>query len=315
MRILVTGGAGFIGSNFVKYILSKEEDFGIEEVVVLDKLTYAGNKINLLGEDIRFFKKINYNHLNIIEGDICDPAIVEIAMKNCDIVVNFAAETHVDRSIQDSSSFVKTDVLGTHVLLEQARKNGVELFLQFSTDEIYGDALHADGSKKDDPLMPKSPYAASKAGADRLVYSYGETYGLKNIITRACNVFGPFQYPEKLIPVTIKRLLEGQPVPVYGDGNNTREWIYVDNICLQVLNLIATHRDYASGIQHISSGNEMSVLQMVRKIADILKVEPLIKFVKDRPGHVKRHAINGPKIATTSDALANTVNWYKDNQQ
>jgi dTDP-glucose 4,6-dehydratase len=230
--ILVTGGAGFIGSNFVRYILHKLPEV---RVIVLDKLTYAGNLDNLI--DVSADERYTF-----VQGDICDAAIVAQTMSACDWVVNFAAETHVDRSILDASAFIRTDVEGTFILLEAARQQQVTRFIQISTDEVYGNAEAPDGASRPsletDALKPLSPYAASKTGADRLAFSYWATYGLPVIITRCSNNYGPYQYPEKQLPLFITNALAGRPLPVYGDGRNTRDWIHVDDHCSALLALL-----------------------------------------------------------------------------
>jgi dTDP-glucose 4,6-dehydratase len=218
MRILVTGGAGFIGSNFVHYMLKEHPDY---ELVVLDKLTYAGRLENL--RDV-------IRDIDFIRGDICNREDVEKSIKDCDIILNFAAETHVDRSIIDAGDFVRTDVLGTYRLLEASRRSKIKKFIQISTDEVYG-SIEKGSFREDDPLKPNSPYSASKAGADMLIRSYHKTYGLATLITRSSNNYGPYQHPEKIIPLFITNLILGMKVPLYGDGLNVRDWIHVDDNC------------------------------------------------------------------------------------
>ncbi len=311
-KLLVTGGAGFIGSNFTRYILRKYEDM---EVTVLDKLTYAGNLDNL--------KEVEQNpRYRFVRGDICDAHVVEDVMRGCDCVINFAAETHVDRSIGDPSSFIMTDVYGTYVLLEVTRKLGIPRFIQISTDEVYGDA-RGEPSREDSALMPQSPYAASKAGADRLAYSYYVTYGTPVVITRCSNNYGPNQYPEKMVSLFITNALENKPLPVYGTGENTRDWIYViDHV--KALELIMNSDGLEGEVLNIGSGIELSILQVADRILKALgKPMSLIKRVKDRPGHVRRHAVNTEKINSLlgwraetdfDTGLKMTIDWYMSNR-
>ncbi len=318
--ILVTGGAGFIGSNFVRAILRVLPD---ARVTVLDKLTYAGNLDNLMDvcEDERY---------TFIQGDICDPSVVVEAMRGCDWVVNFAAETHVDRSILDASAFVRTDVEGTFVLLEAARKQHVSRFIQISTDEVYGNAQAPDGTSRPsletDALMPLSPYAASKAGADRLAFSYWATYGLPVVITRCSNNYGPYQYPEKQLPLFITNALAGRPLPVYGDGLNTRDWIHVDDHCTALLALLQAQPEQVLGeVFNIGTGEERSILENARLIlAELGLSENLISFVPDRLGHVRRHAVNASKLVARlgwaptipfAVGIAETVAWYRSHNE
>ncbi|MCX7919877.1 MAG: dTDP-glucose 4,6-dehydratase [bacterium] len=314
-KLLVTGGAGFIGSNFVRYILS---DFPEYSVIVLDKLTYAGNLENLAGLAEQFGTRYHF-----VYGDICDSQLVNQLTAGCYGIVNFAAETHVDRSIINAGSFVQTDVYGTYVLLESARMNNIELFLQISTDEVYGEAPGRP-SREDDALMPKSPYAASKCGADRLAYSYYTTYNMPVIITRCTNNFGPYQHPEKLIPLFISNLLENKPVPVYGSGKNTRDWIYVEDHCRALALFLDKGKQYAGEVFNIGSGTEKSVLDITETLIRILnKSCELIQFVVDRPGHVQRHAVDTTKLRTKfgwqpetdfTTGLEKTINWYVTHQ-
>jgi dTDP-glucose 4,6-dehydratase len=314
-RILVTGGAGFIGSNFVHYLLEQHPGY---TVIVLDKLTYAGNLDNL--------QPVAANpHFHFIQGDICDAAAVDKAMRGCDMVVNFAAETHVDRSIVEPGSFVMTDVYGTYTLLEAARRHGVARFIQISTDEVYGNARSPEGisrpSLETDALMPLSPYAASKAGADRLAFSYWATYGLPVVITRCSNNYGPYQYPEKQLPLFILNALEGRPLPIYGDGTNTRDWIHVRDHCAALDLLLHAPAELVHGeIYNIGSGEERSILDNARAVLQILnRSEELLTFVPDRLGHVRRHAVDTTKLRTTfgwaptidfATGLRQTVTWY-----
>lgn len=311
-RILITGGAGFIGSNFTRYMLTKHDDI---DVVVLDKLTYAGNLDNL--KDVK-----DHPRYEFIRGDICDEKVVEDALANCDCIINFAAETHVDRSIGDPSSFIMTDVYGTYVLLEATRKLGIPKFIQISTDEVYGDA-HEEPSTEVSPLMPQSPYAASKAGADRLAYSYFVTYGTPVIITRCTNNYGPNQYPEKMVSLFVTNAMDDKHLPVYGTGENTRDWIYVlDHV--KALDLIMASDGLEGEVLNIGSGIELSILQVADRILKALrKPHTLIRRVKDRPGHVRRHAVSTEKIRSLlgwkaevdfERGLEMTVEWYLNNR-
>ncbi|MDI6809233.1 MAG: dTDP-glucose 4,6-dehydratase [Candidatus Eisenbacteria bacterium] len=311
-KLLVTGGAGFIGSNFVRHLLGKYKGVTI---VVLDKLTYAGNLANLASVE-------NDKRYSFVKGDICDMAVVERTMAGCNVVLNFAAETHVDRAIGDPGSFVTTDVYGSYVLLETAKRLGIEKFVQISTDEVYGEIL-GDPVKEDAQLLPRNPYSASKAGADRLAYSYYATYGLPVIITRCSNNYGPNQYPEKMIPLFVTNAMEDKPLPVYGDGKNTRDWIFVEDHCTALELLV--ERDSVNGeVFNIGAGAELSVLQMASKILSILnKPNSLIRFVKDRLGHDRRYALNFDKIRNATgwspslgfdEGLSRTVRWYLENR-
>jgi dTDP-glucose 4,6-dehydratase len=309
--ILVTGGAGFIGTNFVYYML-KKYDYNI---INLDKLTYAGNLDNLapLEKEKRH---------EFVKGDICDQELVMSLMKRCDAVVNFAAETHVDRSILFAGDFVKTDVLGTYVLLEAARECGIKRFVHISTDEVYGDAGDIP-SAENDALMPRSPYAASKTGADRLAFSYWATYGVPVIVTRCSNNLGPYQYPEKLIPLFVTNAIDNLQLPVYGSGKNTRDWIFVEDHCSAVDTVL--HCDGHDGeVFNVGANTEYSILDISDFILKILdKPKSLLKYVEDRLGHVKRHAVNADKISSVlnwqakvpfESAIEKTVKWYVDNE-
>jgi dTDP-glucose 4,6-dehydratase len=308
MKIMITGGAGFIGSNFVHYIANKYDDY---EITVLDKLTYAGDMENLAGLD----------NINFIKGDIADVDASSRAMEDADYVVNFAAETHVDKSIADPASFVKSDVLGTQNLLELVRKYDVEKYIQISTDEVYGSIL--DGSfKETDNIDPSSPYSASKAGGDLLVSAYYKTYGIPVMITRSSNNFGPRQFPEKLIPLFILKALHDEKLPVYGDGKNVRDWIYVEDNCAGVDTVL--HKGKIGEVYNIGGGNEKNNLEITKLILEKLgKPESLIQHVEDRLGHDRRYSLDATKTKklgwepkwTFEDAMEKTVNWYKNNSE
>ena len=318
MRYLVTGGAGFIGSNFIRFLFGKYGDDA--QVVNFDKLTYAGNRENLA----QYEGKKNYR---FVRGDIADPVAVAEAYRGVDgsgvdAVVNFAAETHVDRSLMEAGTFIQTDVLGVLVLLEEARKHAPQLrrFVQISTDEVYG-SIERGSFRETDPLHPRNPYSASKAGGDRMAYAYAQTYGLPVIITRASNNFGPFQYPEKLIPLFVTNAIDGLPLPLYGDGRNVRDWLFVDDHCAAIDFLI--ERGENSEVYNIGGGNERENREITHKILQILeKPESLIKRVADRQGHDRRYSLDTAKLArlgfkcdTDFDrALELTVQWYVENE-
>lgn len=312
-NILVTGGAGFIGSNFVIYMLDKYEDYNI---IVYDKLTYAGNLDNLLEvhDDPRY---------TFIKGDICDADAVAAAIKthNVDTIVNFAAETHVDRSIMDPDAFVKTSVYGTYVLLEVTRALGLERFHQISTDEVYGHIPFGQSSVETDSLEPRSPYAASKASADLMVNAYFVTYGLPVTITRGSNNIGPYQYPEKVIPLFATNAIDGEPLPVYGDGRQMREYQYVVDHC-EAIDLVL-HKGILGEAYNIGTGEEMENMEMVEILLKALgKPRDLIRHVADRPGHDRRYSLNIGKIRalgwqprhTAEKAIIKTARWYEQNE-
>ena len=308
--ILVTGGAGFIGSNFVRYMLNKYKDY---RIIVLDALTYAGNRANLkdLEDDPRYF---------FYHGNICDKQVVDNLMSNVDHVVNFAAETHVDRSIHEAGSFIETDIRGTFVLLEAAKKYGIKKFLHISTDEVYGSII--DGSfKEGDPLEPNSPYSSSKAGADLLVRSYFVTYGVPALITRSSNNYGPYQYPEKLIPLFVTNAIDDLPLPLYGDGKNVRDWIHVLDNCAALDTVL--HEGRPGQCYNVGGGNERENIFITHYILDYLKKpKSLIQTVKDRPGHDRRYSIDTSKTEALgwkaqydlADGLAQTIDWYVKNE-
>lgn len=310
--ILVTGGCGFIGSNFVRYVVDNY-DF---KVINVDKLTYAGNLENVA--DIS--DNPNYE---FVKGDIADMSLIEsLVSRGIDVIVNFAAESHVDRSIEDSRIFIETNVLGTQVLLEAARKYGVSRFVQISTDEVYG-SLGPQGSfMETSPLTPNSPYSASKTGADLLVRAYHKTYGMDTVITRCSNNYGPYQFPEKLIPLMISNALEGKPLPVYGDGMNVRDWIYVEDHCSAIDVII--QRASSGEVYNIGASNELPNIEIVKMILRQLnKPESLIKFVEDRPGHDRRYAIDSTKLRndlgwnvvySLEEGIDRTIRWYVENR-
>ncbi|UCB52014.1 MAG: dTDP-glucose 4,6-dehydratase [Candidatus Zixiibacteriota bacterium] len=313
MKILITGGAGFIGSNFVRYILSKYPSY---RVVNLDKLTYAGNLDNL--SDVE-----DHANYEFVRGDICDSDVVNrIAGDGVDAIVHFAAESHVDRSIDDPAIFVKTNVLGTQVLLESVVKFKLKRFLQVSTDEVYG-SLGKEGSFKETyPLLPNSPYSASKASADLLVRSYFETFGCPAIITRCTNNYGPYQFPEKLIPLFVTNALFDQQLPIYGDGLYVRDWIFVEDHC-RALDVVL-HKGKAGEIYNMGGENERTNLEITHMILGKLsKPETLLKHVKDRPAHDRRYALDCSKIkselgwkpeTSLEEGISRTVDWYVANQ-
>ncbi|MDN5301115.1 MAG: dTDP-glucose 4,6-dehydratase [Thermoanaerobacteraceae bacterium] len=314
MKILVTGGAGFIGSNFIKYMIREHKDY---KIINLDKLTYAGNLENL--RDIE--DNPNYT---FIKGDITDESLVdEIFSMGLDYVVNFAAESHVDRSIEDPQIFLRTNVLGTGVLLRAAKKHGVKKFLQVSTDEVYGSLGSTGYFTEESPLQPNSPYSASKASADLLVRAYYKTFQLPVNITRCSNNYGPYQFPEKLIPLMIINALHDKSLPVYGDGLNVRDWLYVEDHC-RALDMVL-HKGKVGEVYNIGGNNERTNLEIVKLILKELgKPESLINFVKDRPGHDRRYAIDASKIkrelgwepqVNFEEGMKKTIEWYLNNRQ
>jgi dTDP-glucose 4,6-dehydratase len=305
MRVLVTGGAGFIGSHFAKRLAAAGE-----EVIVLDKLTYSGNPANLEGAELEF-----------VEGDICNPEAVAAAAEGCDAVVNFAAETHVDRSIHGASEFIETDVLGTYVLLDWARETGARL-VQVSTDEVYGDVEPGGSSREDDPLRPSSPYAASKAGGDLQVLAAVRTHGVDAAITRGSNTYGPNQYPEKIIPLFVTNALDGEPLPLYGDGCQVRDWLHVEDHCAAVELVL---REGAGGeVYNVGGGEELENRDLTRTILELTGADrSLVRHVEDRLGHDRRYSLEVSKLRalgwapqrTLADGLPETVAWYRENRQ
>jgi dTDP-glucose 4,6-dehydratase len=312
MKILITGGAGFIGSNFILRMMNSHPEVGI---VNLDILTYAGNLNNLKGVE----KNPRYT---FIKGDICDPDIVNAIIKKhrVDTIIHFAAESHVDRSIGKSSEFVRTNVLGTHNLLECARHQSISRFIHISTDEVYGSTLKGS-FKENDILSPSSPYSASKAGSDLLALSYFKTYNLPVIITRCTNNFGPYQFPEKLIPLFVTNLIEGKKVPVYGTGKNIRDWIHVGDHCRAVEFVL--DKGITGEIYNIGGGNEKTNIEITEKILKFLKKDDSsIEYVTDRPGHDFRYSLDCSKLLkmgwrpqySFEEALKDTIEWYIQNE-
>jgi len=310
MRIMVTGGAGFIGSNFIRHILKKYPDY---EVVNMDKLTYCGNPENL--KDVEGDPRYRF-----VRGDIKDRESVARAMDGCDVVVNFAAESHVDRSIKNPNHFVKTNVHGTMTLLRTAKDKAISTFLQIGTDEVYG-SIDSGSFTEKSVLNPRSPYSASKAGADLLSLSFYATYKLPVVVTRSSNNFGPYQYPEKIIPLFITNALENKKLPVYADGMNVRDWLYVLDNCEAID--VVLHKGSPGEIYNVSSGNEITNIELTRRILEYTgKDEGLIRFVKDRPGHDKRYALDCDRIKALGwrprhdfeTALKDTIKWYRENE-
>lgn len=309
-RLLITGGAGFIGSNFIRHILNKYSDYSITN---LDKLTYCGNLDNL--KDVEKDKRYKF-----VKGDIADPAVVKGVVKDCDMIVHFAAETHVDRSISDPYSFVRTNVVGTHTLLEAAKTGGVERFIHISTDEVYG-SIEKGSFKEGDPLEPNSPYSAAKAGSDLLARSYFVTFRLPVIITRSSNNFGPYQYPEKVVPLFVTNLLQNKKVPLYGDGMNVRDWLFVLDNCEAIDTVM--HEGKPGEIYNIGAGSETTNKELTYSILELLgKGREFVEAVKDRPGHDRRYSLDISKIKKLGwkpkhdfkKALEFTINWYRNNE-
>lgn len=306
MRYLITGGAGFIGCNLVRHLLRAQAD---AQVAVLDKLTYAGNLANL--DDV-----LDDNRLTFFEGDITDPAAVTEAMADAEVVVHLAAETHVDRSIMGGEAAARTNFMGTQVLLETARAVQPRVFLNVATDEVYGCCVQG-AFTEEAPLNPRNPYSAAKAGADRLGYAYHITYGLPVITSRPANNYGPYQYPEKLVPLFVYRALRDEPLPVYGDGRQVRDWLHVEDHCRAMVTLI--ERGLPGEAYNIPAHNERYNLDTIRLILDELnKPESLIRYVADRPGHDLRYALNGDKLAALGwqpevpweEGMRRTVRWF-----
>jgi len=312
MKLLVTGGVGFIGSNFIRHIRQEHPDW---EITNLDKLTYAGNLENL--KDIQ-----DQPGYHFVKGDIADRKLVDkLLSQGFDVIVNFAAESHVDRSILDASPFIETNVKGTQVLLEGAKRHGIQRFIQVSTDEVYG-SIDSGRFTEESPLSPNSPYSASKTAADLLCRAYFKTHHVPAIVTRCTNNFGPYQFPEKLIPLAVTNALEDKPVPVYGDGLNIRDWIFVHDHCRALDAVI--QKGKPGEIYNIGSGNEKTNLELIRRLLELLdKPQSLIQFVTDRPAHDRRYALDCARITTElgwkpaysfEKALSATVDWYLKNE-
>ncbi len=310
MKILVTGGCGFIGSNFIRRVLTCER--GVE-VVNLDKLTYAGNPENLrdLEKDPRY---------RFAQGDVGERQDVASAIRGCSVVVHFAAESHVDRSIRDASDFLRTNILGTHCLLEAAREEGVRRFVHISTDEVYGSLLEGVAGE-DSPIRPNSPYAVSKAAADHLARAYGVTYDLPVVILRASNNYGPYQFPEKFLPLFITNTLEGEPLPIYGDGRYVREWLYVEDFCEAITLLM--ERGLPGEAYNVGSGQHQVNLDVAALVLDKLGApRSLLKHVEDRPGHDRRYAVSSEKVRSVGwqprhsfeEGLLKTIEWYRTHE-
>jgi dTDP-glucose 4,6-dehydratase len=309
MRILVTGGAGFIGSNYVRHVLAHTDD----EVTVYDALTYAGNLSTMrdVDDDPRY---------SFVKGNICDPGTLEEAMAGHDAVVHFAAESHVDRSIAGPDDFINTNCFGTNIVMDTARRLELSRVVHIGTDEVYG-SVEVGSSKETDPLEPRSPYSASKAGSDLIALSYHHTYGLPVTVTRCTNNFGPFQYPEKAIPLFTTNLLDDKPLPLYGDGLNERDWLYVDDHCAGVQ--LVLHEGAPGEIYNIGAGNETPNRVLVDKLLALLgKGEESVEYVADRLGHDRRYSVDITKTTalgwrkqrTLDEALEETVAWYRDNR-
>ena len=307
MKVLVAGGAGFIGSTFVRTLL--EEDSGAE-VTVLDKLTYAGRRENLEGAD--------ESRLKFVEGDICNPEVVARAIEGCDATVNFAAESHVDRSIESPGEFIETDVFGTYVLLQAAREAGIR-HLQVSTDEVYG-SIEEGSFTETSPLDPSSPYSASKAGGDLLVSAFRHTYGMDSLIVRASNNYGPRQHPEKLIPLVVLNALHGDPIPVYGDGMQVRNWLFVEDFCSAIR--VVLERGEAGEVYNVGGPDELPNIEVVETILRLAGGdEGTIEYVEDRLGHDRRYSLSSGKTeglgwkagVSFEEGIGRTVEWYRDN--
>ena len=309
MKQFITGGAGFIGSNYVRYILNNTDD----EVTVFDALTYAGNLSTM--RDVETNSRYKF-----VKGNICDSAAVSEAMKGHDAVVHFAAESHVDRSINGSEDFIHTNCFGTNTVIDTARKLEVSRVLHIGTDEVYG-SVEVGSSLETDPLEPRSPYSASKAGSDLIALAYYHTHGTPVVVTRCTNNFGPYQYPEKAIPLFTTNLLDGKKIPLYGDGLNERDWLFVDDHCSGV-HLVLT-KGTLGEIYNIGAGNETTNRVLVNKLLEAFGVgEEMVQYVEDRKGHDRRYSVNIDKITklgwkkerTLDEALAETVQWYRDNR-
>jgi dTDP-glucose 4,6-dehydratase len=313
MKIFVTGGAGFIGSNFVRHVLGLDAGYSL---INFDKLTYAGNLANL--DSVA--DNPNYS---FVKGDICDPVAVEAAMTGCQTVVHFAAESHVDRSIYEPAPVIETNVTGTFILLQVARKLDVQRFLHVSTDEVYGDIPAGRFADESSPLQPSSPYSASKASSDLIVKSYVRTFNFPAVITRASNNYGPFQFPEKFLPLMITNALDDKPLPIYGDGKQERDWLHVQDHCSGILAVL--ERGRAGEVYNIGGLDVIENLTMARRLLRTLgKSESLLSYVKDRPGHDRRYALSCDKIGcelgwkpavSLEEGLRQTIEWYRTNTE
>lgn len=311
MKLLVTGGCGFIGSNFIHIMLKEHDDI---EIINLDKLTYCGNAENL--SDIKDDSRYSF-----VKGDICDSSLVQDIMEKVDSVVNFAAETHVDRSIKYPDDFIMTNISGVKTLLEESKKVGIERFIQIGTDEVYG-SVKEGLSKEDDPLKPNSPYSATKAAGDLLALSYYTTYEVPVIVVRSSNNFGPYQFPEKLIPLFLTNLIDGLKVPLYGDGKNIRDWLFVEDNCRGIASILKDGKE--GEVYNIGGGKYLSNLDLTQNILNVMdKGDGSIEYVNDRPGHDRRYALDSSKIRTLgwnpendfSENLERTVRWYSENEE
>lgn len=311
MKIFVTGGAGFIGSNFIRYVLESNSRYS---VVNFDKLTYAANLTNL--------KSVEENpRYRFVKGDICDASAVEAALRGCDAIVHFAAESHVDRSIYDPAPVIQTNISGTFVLLEMVRRIGIKRFVQISTDEVYGDLPTDVFANEESPLRPSSPYSSSKAAADLLVLSFVRTYGVPALVTRSSNNYGPYQFPEKFLPLIITNALFGKPLPIYGDGKQQRDWLHVEDNCRGVLAVL--EQGLVGEIYNIGGTDIEENLTMSKRVLRAMgKPETLLAFVKDRPGHDRRYALNCRKAEqelgwkptiSLEEGLRRTMKWYESN--
>jgi dTDP-glucose 4,6-dehydratase len=313
MKIFVTGGAGFIGSNFIRHVLEFNSSYA---VVNFDKLTYAANLASLRAVE----KNPRYR---FIKGDICDASAVEAAMRSCDAIVHFAAESHVDRSIYEPAPVIQTNITGTFVLLEMVRRLGIKRFVHVSTDEVYGDLPPEIFASEESPLRPSSPYSSSKAAADLLVLSFVRTYGVPAVVTRSSNNYGPFQFPEKFLPLMITNALLGKPLPIYGDGRQEREWLHVEDNCRGILTVL--ERGRIGEIYNIGGRDVEENLTMSKRVLRAMgKPDTLLAFVKDRPGHDRRYALNCKKaeeelgwkpIISLDEGLRETMKWYESNSE
>jgi dTDP-glucose 4,6-dehydratase len=311
MKIFITGGAGFIGSNFIRHVLSLKKGY---KIVNFDKLTYAGNLANL--ESVA-----DHPDYSFVKGSICDAGAVEAAMRGCDAVVHFAAESHVDRSIYEPAPVIDTNVTGTFVMLQLARTLRIERFVHISTDEVYGDMAPGAFAREDSPLRPSSPYSASKASSDLLVLSYVRTYGFPGVITRSSNNYGPYQFPEKFLPLMITNAFDGKPLPIYGDGKQQRDWLHVEDNCRGVLAVL--ERGRIGEVYNIGGLDIAENLTIARTLLRLIgKPETLLSYVKDRPGHDRRYALHCDKMekdlgwkpsVPLEEGLRRTIDWYKSN--